>query len=457
MSVAMSRLAVMAQSAMRPSRLRMYRSYMTSQYEALDIRRARQDERLTAMLSYAEKAVPYYRTLFSQVGIHPRDMQGARDLCALPVLTKSMIRENSDAFHPEMHDGGPFRQGRTGGSTGQPLQYRMSNEDFDAGVALLYRGWGCGGFRPGDSMVILAGGSLMSSSPGIISRAKDLLTNVRHLSSYGMTPERMAAYLEFMSRWRPLYVRGYASSLFAVSRFALDRVSRPSPSIRAVFSTAERLSPAARQVIERAFHCDVFDTYGLNDGGVSAYECAQHSGFHVDMERAVLEVVDEEGQPVVGRPGRILATSLLNRAMPFVRYDTGDIGVMTLETCSCGRTAPLLSVILGRQTDLLVICGVTIGSPVLTVLMGTTSAEWYQIVQTDESSLTFRIVNRDMHARQRDEAKIARSIRQHVGEGARMTFEYVDLPDDVAAGLKHRVIVNRWLPPEDPATGTATG
>jgi phenylacetate-CoA ligase len=448
----MSRLAAVVQSATRPTRLRMYRSYMTSQYEPIEIRCARQDERLIAMLSYAEQAVPYYRELFSRVGIHPRDIHGARDLYALPVLTKSRIRENPDAFHTET-DGGTFRQGRTGGSTGQPLQYRMSNEDNDAGVALLYRGWSCGGYRPGDSMAIVAGGSLMSSSPAMISRVRDWLTNFRHLSSYGMTPERMAAYVEFISRWHPQYVRGYASSLFALSRFALDRGMGPYSSVRAVFSTAECLTPAARHVIGALFNCNVFDTYGLNDGGVSAYECAKHSGFHVDLERAVLEVVDEAGRPIVDQPGRILATSLLNRAMPFIRYDTGDIGVMTTETCSCGRTAPLLSTILGRQTDLLVIDDVTIGSPVLTVLMGTTSASWYQIVQTDGSSVTFRIVNPDMDTRRRDEAMIVRSLRQHVGEAPRITFEYLDMPDDLAAGDKHRIIVNRWRRPVDSGMG----
>jgi phenylacetate-coenzyme A ligase PaaK-like adenylate-forming protein len=113
----------------------------------------------------------------------------------------------------------------------------------------------------------------------------------------------------------------------------------------------------------------------------------------------------------------------------------------------------LLSTILGRQTDLLVLNGVTIGSPVLTVLMGTTSASWYQIVQTDGVSVTFRIVNPDTSTRQQDEAKIVRSMREHVGEAVRITFEYLDLPDDLLAGDKHRIVLNRWQPPEGSAIG----
>jgi phenylacetate-CoA ligase len=446
----------MVELAVRPSRIRLYRSYMVSQYESLEIRTARQDERLTALLSYAEQTVPYYRQLFAEAGIHAVDVQGVSTLCVLPILTRSMIRENQDAFYPDSRNGIRFVPGSTGGSTGEPLRYRMSPEDYDSGVALMYRSWSHGGFRRGDSMVIVAGGSLMSSSPGVVDRVKDLATNRRSLSSYGMTPERMASYAEVIANWQPMYVRGYATSLLALSRFALDRSIAPYSSINAVFSTAESLSPSARHVIQQAFDCDVFDGYGLNDGGVSATECAEHSGFHVDLERAVLEVVDEAGQPVVGRPGRILATSLLNRAMPFVRYDTGDIGIMTTKTCPCGRTGPLLSTILGRQTDLLVLNGVTIGSPVLTVLMGTTSASWYQIVQTDGASVTFRIVNPDAPSRQVDETKIVRSMREHVGQSVRITFEYLNMPDDLMAGDKHRIILNRWTPSEESAIGRPT-
>ncbi|TAJ44250.1 hypothetical protein CUJ86_09530 [Methanofollis fontis] len=39
--------------------------------------------------------------------------------------------------------------------------------------------------------------------------------------------------------------------------------------------------------------------------------------------------------------------------MPFIRYDTGDRGILGEKTCKCGRNAPLLKKITGRQQEFL--------------------------------------------------------------------------------------------------------
>jgi len=65
--------------------------------------------------------------------------------------------------------------------------------------------------------------------------------------------------------------------------------------------------------------------------------------------------VDDEGNPVrAGVPGRILVTDLTNFVMPFIRYETGDIGVWADKACACGRAFPLLAEILGRKSDFIV-------------------------------------------------------------------------------------------------------
>ena len=121
----------------------------------------------------------------------------------------------------------------------------------------------------------------------------------------------------------------------------------------AVFTTAEKLFPSMREKIEDVFQCPVFDHYGLNDGGLSAFECSEHSGLHIDTERSVLEVVDEQGNQIDKGAGRILATSTSNFAMPFIRYDTGDIGNITSDICPCGRGSKLLKEVIGREQEIL--------------------------------------------------------------------------------------------------------
>jgi phenylacetate-CoA ligase len=108
--------------------------------------------------------------------------------------------------------------------------------------------------------------------------------------------------------------------------------------------------------MEAAFGCEVLDQYGLNDGGAMALECSRHQGYHVAVERAVVEVCDAGGRSVgLGGEGQIITTDLHNCAMPFIRYATGDMALMGDSPCTCGRMLPLLKSILGRRTSYLVL------------------------------------------------------------------------------------------------------
>ncbi len=251
----------------------------------------------------------------------------------------------------------------------------------------------------------LAGSSLV---PDHMSHLRKLVIahsrNVRYFSSYGMSVDTLSDYVHELNKFKPAYMRGYASSLHALACFVRDRSLSLAFRPKAVFTTAERLLEGQRSTIEESFGAPVFNNYGLNDGGVSAYECQEHAGLHIDMERAILEVVDDQGRQIFGQPGRILATSLHNTVFPFIRYETGDLGVMAPSSCACGRQMPLLTELMGRTTDVLEVNGRSVGSPVLTVLMGKLDVEQYQIVQTPGDSLVFRIV------RVRDMARLTRPL-----------------------------------------------
>lgn len=65
---------------------------------------------------------------------------------------------------------------------------------------------------------------------------------------------------------------------------------------------------------------------GLGDGAQHACESLMNDGLHVSWHRGILEILDDDDRQRTGlnESGRGVATSLLNLATPFVRYDTGD-------------------------------------------------------------------------------------------------------------------------------------
>jgi phenylacetate-CoA ligase len=76
---------------------------------------------------------------------------------------------------------------------------------------------------------------------------------------------------------------------------------------------------------------------------------------HITAEDIIVEIVDQQGTPLpYGEAGEIIVTHLATGDFPFIRYRTGDIGVLDSKPCICGRGLPLLKEIQGRSTDFLV-------------------------------------------------------------------------------------------------------
>jgi phenylacetate-CoA ligase len=307
------------------------------------------------MVAFALKNVPYYRDLAGTLGLSPRDVQTPDDLRRLPLLTRSDVRDRYADLCPDAGAIQKYEVRSTGGTTGTPMTYRLARNDRFLGAAIMYRGWGYAGYRPGDSVVALGGRSLgIIGKPGAAARLQGMARNLTKLSAFDMSEPALDSYVACINRVRPAFVRGYPGALQVLSQRVLEkRATVWSP--RAMFTTSEMLLPHVRASVQEAFGCPVFDGYGLNDGGVSAYECETHDGLHVDTERSILQLVDDQGDPVRKGIGRIVATTLTNYAMPLLRYDTGDMGETDEEAvCTCGRTRPLLKRVLGRSTDVLV-------------------------------------------------------------------------------------------------------
>lgn len=422
-----------------------YKRLVKNQWKPYEELKRDQEKQLRHLIEFSYESVPYYRNLFKSLRLLPKDIRTVEDLEKLPILTKDIIKKHWEEFKPVNLSSMKYYDQATGGSTGTPFHYRLVKQDRFFGGAHLYRGWGYGGYQLGDKMVFLAGSSLgVGMSSHLVTKAHEIARNIRKLSSYDMGESEMQHYADVLTTFQPKFIRGYASSLYFYARWLEESdISIPYPV--AVFSTAEKLFPHMRETIGRVFECEVFDAYGLNDGGVGAYECPEHSGLHIDTERSVMEVVDEQGYQVDKGQGSILATSLHNFAMPFIRYDTGDEGWILTDKCGCGRETLLLREVLGREYEMLLTPegqGVFGGFFTTQIFSKISSVREYQVVQKEIDRLIIHVVSEpelDEQALDYIRAKI-----HSKSEKWNVEFEFVESIDRSRAG-KYKFIINELV------------
>lgn len=395
------------------------------------------------MIIFAHENVPYYRDLFKSLKLQPKDIKCIADLEKLPIINKDIIKQHWEDFKPANLSGMKYYSDNTGGSTGTPFSYRLSKHDRFLSGALLYRGWGYGGYKPGDRMVFIAGSSLgFDTKSRLATFAHEKLRNLRKFSSFDMGDYEMRAYIRAINSFKPKFIRGYASSIYFFAKWIEEKgLTIWSPI--AVFTTSDNLFPYMRKKISEVFGCEVYDGYGLNDGGVSAYECPEHLGMHIDTERSIMEVVDSEGHQIDRGMGHILSTSLHNYAMPFIRYTTGDDGYIIDDKCGCGLGHQLLKEVRGRTTD------------VLFTPEGKNIHGWfflhifwdcgkgireYQVIQETLENIVVKIVPEDGF----DEKQLDH-IREFINKrspGWDIKFKYVDTTERTGAG-KYKFIINK--------------
>jgi phenylacetate-CoA ligase len=302
-------------------------------------------------LQWCKNNVPFWADLFNELQFNPDDFESLDQLQQLPLIDKDRIREAGGSLFPTDNIDRQRRLKFTSGSTGKPLNYYLDRDSHSFLWGHIWRAWGQTGYKPGDLYATLSGGSLLPEKVDFKQRIYLLLSGCLHLPSYHLTNEIMDRYCKQLADIKVGFMYGYPSSLELFSKYVNSNNIKLIPA-KAVFTTSEMLSPEARNEIERAFQCGVFDIYGCNDSGLYSFECDQHNGFHQGMESCYVEVVDDEGKCVPdGKIGRIVTTHFANRSHPFLRYITGDVGAIDRSPCPCGRGLIRLVKLQGRERD----------------------------------------------------------------------------------------------------------
>jgi phenylacetate-coenzyme A ligase PaaK-like adenylate-forming protein len=188
--------------------------------ERWDAERARQYQfrQLTRILTLAYHASPFYREHFQAVGFEPGDFKDLDDMAALPTIDKETVRANADRMLTRPVDHASIDHVSTSGSGGTPLTFYMEPGRSPVEFAHLTSSWRRAGYRPGDVLAVLRGQVVPRNRHGVHHRYDPLL-RYHYLSSFHLTPEQMARYVEVLHRIRPRFIHAYMSSLFMLCRF----------------------------------------------------------------------------------------------------------------------------------------------------------------------------------------------------------------------------------------------
>jgi len=412
---------------------------------------ADQDRRLSALLLHAAQHVPYYRETLAKAGVceSPGRVLVGR-FAQIPLLDKATVRARFRDLTSDDLSTRTWHYDSTGGSTGEPVRLVHDRDYADWGRALFIVGNGIACRRPDERKLHLWGSVAdLTGQETVRARLGQWMRNEVWLNSFRMTPDLMHSYVDLMNRYRPDHLIGYVESIAELATY-IERDGLTVHSPKTVATAAGCLQSHMRELIGRVFQAEVFDQYGSREVAGIGTECARHEGLHVPVQAALVEVLREDGTPAEpGETGRIVVTSLVNYAMPLIRYDIGDLGAWAEAPCSCGRVWPLLRSVTGRISDTFVTADGTLvaGEYFNYVFYLQDWVEKFQVIQESTRQIRARIVRRrDVPVAGDAETagleEIVHKVRLALGDDCHVAFEFVDQIEPSASG-KYRFTVSK--------------
>ena len=392
----------------------------TQQYYSKADLHALSEQKIDHLFNIATSSTEYYKD--------------ATSYQSLGILTKQNVRDHFKDIISNAYSKKLFLKS-TSGSTGMPLHYFATSNARSNLWAGIILSWEVMGYKLGDKVAFIAGSGLLNTKSNIKHSIFYKLLNVDSYSAFSLNDNDILNYVLLLNKRKTKIIYGYASALDKMATYINKNGPFYFDNLKGIVCTSEMLTPAMRENIQRAFHTDVFNQYGCNEAGVSAFEC-EHHHLHLISTRCYYEVDDS---------GNLIATDLSNEGFPMIKYLTGDIVELSDDTtCSCGRNFPILKNIIGRAGDI-----------VIDITKKTIHCAFFQILfRNDKSIVQFQIsfdkndinIYLNVDGSIRDNAyynKYLNEIKKH------LTFDtynmYFNAPFLKSENAKHRHVVNLEL------------
>jgi phenylacetate-CoA ligase len=422
------------------------RQFEETQWQPPALLSAMQHRQLHSLAVHAQNYSPHFRDRLARAGLTPDDLLLPEGLRRLPELRRRELQGAADLFCSEVPAGhAPLTEGRTSGSTGEPVVVKSTAINRFDWFALTLREhlW-----HRRDAMA-----RFCAIRPGFAAprRGGDWGLPFSAFSHSGpflglpITTD-IDRQIDELVAFAPEILLVYPSNLAAILRRCAVR-GIGLPTLRHIQTVGETLPPQLRDQVRDATGLEIADIYSSTEAGYIACTCPQSGLYHV-VETVLVEILDAGGAPCAeGEVGRVVVSDLRNFATPLIRYDIGDYA-QAGPPCPCGRGLPTLRRLHGRERNLILMPDGTRHWPLVGFARFREIAPviQYQLIQDGRESVEVRLVVARALTQSEEDA-LAAHIREALGFAFALCFVYFDRQIPLGANGKFEEFVCRLAPP----------
>lgn len=328
-----------------------------------------QEERLKDTLHYLAEKSPFYKQLFTEHHIDIEQINHLSDLTALPVTTKADLQTRNADFvcvpQEQIID-----YVTTSGTLGNPVTFALSDNDLNRLAYNEASSFTMAGCQKGDII------QLMTTIDRRFMAGLAYFLGARELGCGIIRVGNGIPELQWdtISRVSPNVCIVVPSFLMKLITYAEENgIDYNQSSLRKAICIGEALrtpdggyTTLGKKISEKWPNLELYSTYASTEMQSSYTECHMHNGCHIPVDLIIVEILDENNQPVPdGTPGEVTITTIGVEAMPLLRFKTGDVCIRQSGKCPCGRYSSRLSSVLGRKGQMIKFKGTTLYPPAL--------------------------------------------------------------------------------------------
>lgn len=369
-------------------------------------------EKRKAIVEHAYNNIPFYKEYYDSVGFSPDMLVSELDWNNVPVLEKSMIRQNIERLLDPNVKAKDIAIATTGGSTGTPLKvYTDKRFHFEV---LGWRAFSWWKVSPASHVGIIHRRVPVSIMSKFFNRILWWPTRRIYLHASSITDKELKKFVNDISKNKISWLQGYVGGLERVASYIQENNLKIN-CLKLVWSTSAPLYPNVRKKLENAFGCKVMNQYGCCEIPNIAIQCPMGEGLHINSDYVHVDIVNKDDSPCfIDQEGDMLVSNLYGYAFPLIKYRLGDRGTLLGERCKCRCNLPLLGEIKGRISDSIYTPdGLYVDGSYLTTIFDnyTSLVDQFQVYQYMDYSVTVFIkpINPDV-----DMSSIVSMIEQQI-------------------------------------------